>query len=108
MASYYSMQNRGDFKCLDLKTGEEKWSTGDLGWGTAIMVNDNLLCMDIKGNLYLLNPDPEKPKIIAIVPDMLAVRQGAAWTKPIVAQNKLYLRFKQKLICLSLDSSETD
>lgn len=99
----YSMQNRGDFKCLDLKTGEEKWSTGKLGWGTAIMVNDKLLCLDIKGNLYLLNPNPEKPDIITTLPGAIEVTQGAAWTKPIVAQNRLFLRFKQQLICLSLE-----
>lgn len=101
----YSTQNRGDFKCLDLQTGEEKWSTGKIGWGTAIMVNDKLLCMDIKGNIYLLKPDPEKPEIIATLPQALEVTQGAAWTKPIVAQNKLFLRFKQKLVCLSLEES---
>jgi outer membrane protein assembly factor BamB len=101
--SGYSLQNRGEFKCLDLKTGEEKWSTGNLGWGSTIKVNDYLLCMDIKGNLFLVKPNPEKPEIITTLPEALGNVQGAAWTKPIVAQKKLFLRFKQKLLCLSLE-----
>lgn len=94
-----SMQNKGAFKCLDLETGEEKWSTGDMGWGTAIQVNDYLLCMDIKGNLFLMKPNPDAFELTASIPDALGNVKGAAWTKPIVANGKLYLRFKQKLVC---------
>lgn len=99
----YSMQNRGEFKCLELKTGTEKWATGELGWGTCIKLNQYLLCLDIKGNLFLVKPNPEKPEIITSLPNALGKVRGAAWTKPVVAQNKLFLRFKQKLICLSLE-----
>jgi len=98
----YSMQNKGEFKCLDIKTGEEKWATGKLGWGTCIKVNENLLCMDIKGNLFLLKPNPDKPEILTSISNVLGEVQGAAWTKPIVAQNKLFIRFKQRLLCFSL------
>ncbi len=100
----YSMQNKGEFKCLDLKTGDVKWATNDLGWGTCIKLNDNLLCMDIKGNLFLIKPNPEKLEIVTSIPNILEEVQGAAWTKPIVAQNKLFLRFKQKLICFGLEN----
>ncbi len=99
-----SMQNKGDFKCLDLETGEEKWSTGDMGWGTAIQVNDHLLCMDIKGNLFLMKPNSDSFKLVTSFEKALGRIKGAAWTKPIVANGKLYLRFKQKLICFDLQS----
>ena len=61
-------QNRGSFKCLNLKTGEEIWTTNKMGWGTGLIVNDYLLCMDIKGNLFLMKPGPEK--FNEITPDM--------------------------------------
>ena len=97
-----SMQNKGDFKCLDFETGQENWSTGQMGWGTAIIVNDHLLCMDIKGNVYLMKPSPLNFKLVGVMYEVLGKVKGAAWTKPIVANDKLYLRFKQKLICFEL------
>jgi len=70
-----------------------------MGWGTAIKVNDHLLCMDIKGNLFLMKPNPDAFELTASWQNALGTVKGAAWTKPIAANNKLYLRFKQKLIC---------
>ena len=55
-----SIQNRGDFKCVDLKNGEEMWSTGEIGWGPTVFGDGHLLCMDIRGNLFLVQPDPSK------------------------------------------------
>lgn len=94
-----SAQNRGSFKCLDLKTGKKMWSSNDIGWGTGLIVNDYLLCMDIKGNLFLMNPNPEKFDEITRFSGALGKIRGAAWTMPVVANGYLYLRFKQKLIC---------
>jgi outer membrane protein assembly factor BamB len=94
-----SAQNRGYFKCLDLKTGEEKWSSREMGWGTALYIEGHLLCMDIKGNLFLMKPDPQKLVMVTQWPKSLGKIRGAAWTIPVVANGKLFLRFKQKLIC---------
>ncbi len=102
--SGYSMQNKGSFKCVDLNTGEEKWSTNKMGWGTCVQVNDLLLCMDIKGNLFLMQPDPEGFILVTELDHALGKVRGAAWTVPVVANNRLYLRFKQKLVCLDISS----
>lgn len=48
-----SLQNKGDFKCLNLADGTVKWSTDEMGWGTCTYVDGHLLCLDIKGNLFL-------------------------------------------------------
>lgn len=97
-----SMQNKGDFVCIDLNTGEEKWSTGDMGWGTSVYVDGYILSSDIKGNLYLMKPVPNEFKIVTEMPDALGGISGAAWTIPVLANDKLYLRFKQKLICYEI------
>jgi len=97
-----SMQNKGDFKCVDLNTGEEKWSTNKMGWGTCVYVEGYLLCCDIKGNLFLMQPNPNKFTLITRFPKALGKVSGAAWTVPVLANGKLYLRFKQKLICYEI------
>lgn len=97
-----SMQNRGHFKCLELATGTEKWSTRDMGWGTCVYVDGHLLCLDIKGNLFLMKPDPSKFILVTELPKALGDIKGPVWTLPVIANNRLYLRFKQRLVCYAL------
>jgi outer membrane protein assembly factor BamB len=97
-----SLQNRGAFKCLDLASGKEKWSTNKMGWGTCTYVDGHLLCLDIKGNLFLMKPDPEKFIKVTVLPQALGDVKGPVWTLPVIANGKLYLRFKQGLRCYAL------
>ena len=52
----FSGRNKNDFKCVELKTGKEMWSTKEIGWGTTTFVDDHLICQDIKGNIFLIDP----------------------------------------------------
>jgi len=97
-----SFQNKGAFKCLDLSNGKEMWSMNDMGWGTCTWVDGYLLCSDIKGNIYLMQPAPEKFNLITNLEDALGDIRGPVWTVPVVANGYLYLRFKQKLVCYDL------
>jgi outer membrane protein assembly factor BamB len=97
-----SGQNRGYFKCLDLETGTEKWSTNQIGWGTAVHVDQHLLCQDIKGNLFLVKPDPKAFIKVAEMKTALGDVGDPVWTVPTVANGKLYLHHMQRLICYDL------
>lgn len=97
-----SYQNKGSFKCVDPENGAEKWSTNDMGWGTCVLVDDHLMCMDIKGNLFLMKPDPDKFVKITELRNALGSVQGPVWTKPVLANGQLYLRFKQLLVCYDI------
>lgn len=97
-----SNQNRGDFKCVDLKTGLEKWSTGEIGWGTIAYVDGHLLCMDIEGNLFLVEPDPNAFKLVAQFRGALGEVAHPAWTIPVIANGRVYLRYMQRLVCYDL------
>ncbi len=100
-----SFQNRGAFKCLELETGALKWSTNEIGWGTCTWVDGHLLCLDIKGNLRLVRPDPTRLVKVAELLDALGPTRGPVWTVPVVANGRLYLRFKQRLVCYDLTTS---
>jgi outer membrane protein assembly factor BamB len=99
-----SMQNKGYFKCAELQTGKEIWSTKEIGWGTCIAVEDYLLCSDVKGNLALIKPDPSKFIKITELKKVWGKVSGATWTKPVLANGRLYLRFKQSLMCFDIKS----
>ena len=97
-----SDQNRGDFKCVELETGTEKWSTGEIGWGTFVPVDGHLLCQDIKGNLFLVQPEPNAFTKVTEMKAALGEVGNPVWTVPTVANGKLYLRYMQRLICYDL------
>ena len=97
-----SYQNRGAFKCLDLRDGAEKWSTHAMGWGSCIYVDGYLLCCDIKGNIFLMKPDPDGYIRVTEMEKALGAIRGPVWTRPVVANGRLYLRFKQRLVCYDL------
>ena len=97
-----SFQNRGDFKCVDLQTGDETWATDEVGWGTCVLVDGHLLCCDILGNLFLVKPRPDAFTKVAEWPDALGKTRGPVWTIPVIANGRLYLRFKQRLVCYEL------
>jgi outer membrane protein assembly factor BamB len=98
-----SHQNRGAFKCLDQKTGDVQWSTDEMGWGTCTWVDGYLLCCDIKGNIYLMKPVPEKFILVTKLEKALGNIPGPVWTVPVVANGRLFLRYKQKLVCYNLE-----
>lgn len=97
-----SEQNKGAFKCVELQTGKERWSTDAIGWGNAVYVDGHLLCQDIKGNLFLVKPNPDKFEKVGEFRGALGEVTDPAWTSPVVANGKLYLRYMQRLVCYDL------
>jgi len=97
-----SYQNKGTFKCVNLTNGTEKWATNEMGWGTCVFVDGHLLCVDIKGNLFLMRPDPDRFVKVTEMRNALGDIKGPVWTTPVVANGLLYLRFKQRLVCYNL------
>ncbi len=97
-----STQNGGQFKCVELETGRQRWSTNAAGWGTTTYVDGHLLCMDIRGNLFLIKPDPDKFEKVTEFKTALGEVADPAWTLPVVADGRLYLRYMQRLVCYDL------
>ncbi len=97
-----SGQNKGDLVCLELKTGAEKWRTGEVGWGTLLFVDGYLLTQDIKGNVFLVKPDPAAFRKVAEFRGALGAVNSPAWTMPVVANGRLFLRYLQRLVCYDL------
>lgn len=97
-----STQNKGHFKCIEFSSGKEIWSTGEIGWGTFAFADGHAICMDLKANVYLVNLIPGKfhkaGEMLKVFPDI----KNFAWTSPVIANGKLYLRNMQSLICFDL------
>lgn len=97
-----SARNTGQFKCLELATGNEMWSTNEIGQGTTIFVDGYLICQDLKGNIFLVQPNSSEFKKVGEIKLAIENVKNPAWTVPIAANGKLYLRYMQQLICYNL------
>ncbi|MFC2152366.1 hypothetical protein ACFLSE_07550, partial [Bacteroidota bacterium] len=73
-----------------------------MGQGTTTYVDGHLICMDVKGNLFLVKPDPEAFHLVGKIENALGEVRYQAWTVPVVANGKLYLRYLQTLVCYDL------
>lgn len=82
--------DEGLLRCLDLKTGESKWSERGLGKGSLILADGHLFILSERGELIVA---PAKPDGFAptgranVFPN-----SGSNWCAPILANKTLYLR----------------
>jgi outer membrane protein assembly factor BamB len=89
-------------KCVELKTGSEKWATPDFALGTMVLVDDCLLILSYDGKL---GPVEARPDTYRKLGEMKALDVGkgeSAYTAPAVANGKVYVRHLQKLVCYDL------
>ncbi|HET6556392.1 MAG TPA: PQQ-binding-like beta-propeller repeat protein [Prolixibacteraceae bacterium] len=97
-----SSRNDGLFKCIELATGKQMWSTDQIGQGTTTYADGHLVCLDIKGNIFLVKPDPSSFVKVGEIKTAIEGVKNPAWTVPVVANGKLYLRYLQQLVCYQL------
>jgi outer membrane protein assembly factor BamB len=97
-----SSRKKGQFKCVEMATGKELWSTDQLSQGTTTYVDGHLICFDISGNLYLVKPDPASFRKAGEIKAAIKGVKNPSWTAPVVANGMLYLRHLQHLVCYKL------
>ena len=97
-----SSSNHGNLVCLRLSDGKEMWKSTEAGNGTFAYADGYLVCFDIKGNLYLVEANPNKFVKAGEVKMAMPNVKNPAWTAPVIANGKLYIRYLQNLICYDL------
>jgi outer membrane protein assembly factor BamB len=92
--------NGGGWACLDLRTGQKKWSDRGVGKGSLCWA-DNML--------YLFSESNGQAALATCSPDRLEIKgrlkvagEGPSWAHPVVAGGRLYLRYDQSLYCFDV------
>ncbi len=86
-------------KCLELTSGQVRWSEEGLGMATVMAVGDRLVVLTESGELLLAAATPQgfSPQARA------AVLEGKCWTPPAFANGRLYCRNAAgEVVCLDL------
>jgi outer membrane protein assembly factor BamB len=94
---------QGTLDCLDLATGRRLWTTNDCGGpGNVLAVDGLLMCLSNRGKLYLLRPSRKGPEKVT---EFQALNATPAWTAPVIAGGRLYLRAVNQLVCYALSDA---
>ncbi|MDX1966706.1 MAG: PQQ-binding-like beta-propeller repeat protein [Planctomycetaceae bacterium] len=110
----YGVDSYGELRCLDLATGDRRWSTfaptsgQSARWGTAFLVKqaDRYFLFSEQGDLIIarLTPDEyiEVSRAHLLEPTGPAQRREVVWTHPAFANRCVYARNDKELVCVSL------
>jgi outer membrane protein assembly factor BamB len=85
-------------KCVDARTGEEKWAARGFGKGSLLVADGHLVILGERGQLALAPAVPggyqEKARTQPL--------EGKTWTMPTLSNGRLYLRNEAELVALDV------
>ncbi len=84
-------------KCLDWKTGEVKWSTGNYGKGALMAADGKLILFSPKAKLGLAEANPEKFTELASFQAIPFTGGKETWATPLLANGRIYVRNMETL-----------
>ena len=105
-----------ELRCLELATGNVKWSEPGLTRSSLLYVDGHFICLGERGALSLLKVNPERYEEVSRVtlldksdaanrpagfPPGQLIRYPA-WAAPILSHGLLYVRGRDRLVCLEL------
>ena len=89
----------GKLSCIDLATGEKKWSQGGMGTGSLMIADGKLIILGEKGKLVIAAASPEGFKQLASA----EILTGKCWTVPVLANGRIYARNAAgQLVCVDV------
>lgn len=93
-----------ELRCVELASGEVRWSQGQLGRCNLTYVDGHLLGLTDGGSLFAVRANPEKFELVARWdprPQGIALRPPC-YAAPIVSRGLLYLRDANRVYCLEM------
>jgi outer membrane protein assembly factor BamB len=93
----YAGKPNGTLRCLDIHTGDLKWSEASIGNGALMAAENKLIVISEKGELVIVEPTPQSFKAVA----RAQVLGGRCWTVPVLSNGKIFCRnARGDLVCV--------
>ena len=94
----FKKYGRAPLKCIDLATGEIKWSHPGFGPGNVILAGDKLVVLSDAGEVALVSAQPDAYHELGRVQAI----EGKCWSTPALSDGKLYIRSTTQGACFDL------
>jgi outer membrane protein assembly factor BamB len=100
----YDFTPATQLKCIDMRTGQVKWSVDDFGHGGTMLVDKTLVVITELGDLVLVKPDPDAYTELGrfrAIPNYNG-DTNKCWNSPAFADGRVYIRSTSFLACYDL------
>ncbi len=100
----FKKHGEGPMQCIELLTGEVKWSKDKYGPGNCILAGakgDKLLALADSGELVVVEATPTEYKELA----RNDVIDGKCWSTPTLSGGRIYVRSTKEAVCLDLSGA---
>ena len=107
-------QPDSDFRCVDFDTGKVQWFDRRHERSSLLSIDGYLIVLGEYGRLELIRPNPTQLDVVEeadlhaqVDPrDERPLLEYPCWAAPVVSHGLLYVRGKDKLVCMQLISGE--
>ena len=101
---YLHLRNQR-FTCIDLDSGETKWTSKPFGKYWSLITNDKqILALDERGDLLLIKANPEEFELL----ESRKVSNESSWAHLAISDNQLFVRGLNSLTCFEWNASEIE
>ncbi len=96
---FHGRQEYGpSLRCIELRTGQARWSEENFGAGTVLLASDKLLVLKEDGQLLVVNASPVRYQEMG----RAQILANGVRAYPALAGGFLYARSKDKLVCVDV------
>jgi outer membrane protein assembly factor BamB len=89
----------GKLTCIDLATGDKKWSQGGMGTGSLMIAGGKLIILGERGKLVIAEASTAGYKELASA----EILTGKCWTYPVLANGRIFARNAAgQLVCVDV------
>ena len=99
---YGSGDTNREWQCIDWETGEQKFTSREIGNGAIIAAAGLLYCYSERGELALIKPHPDKFEVLSKT--RVRLGSGQHWAHPVIHDGLLYLRHGNVLIAYDISA----
>ncbi len=96
----FKKYGRAPLQCVELATGEIKWSQPGFGPGNCILVGDRLVVLSDAGELVIASATPDAYQESA----RQQVLSGKCWSTPAFVDGRVYLRSTEQAACVEISA----
>jgi outer membrane protein assembly factor BamB len=94
----FKKYGNGPLQCIELSTGEIKWSKDGYGPGNVILSGDKLIALADNGELAVVQATPKKYDELS----RKKVLEGKCWSTPILSNGLVLARSTQEAVCIDV------
>ncbi|HEV3142436.1 MAG TPA: PQQ-binding-like beta-propeller repeat protein [Gemmataceae bacterium] len=94
---------QAELRCIELATGKLMWRKPGLTRSSLLLVDGHIVCLCEDGLLLLLRASPDQYQEVSRIDlNEAGLLDYPCWAAPVLSHGLLYLRGKERLVCLEL------